>query len=686
MAITEEDISKFDSIFAINPLQQIKSTATGAIQGVFLDWADETGAYLASSLKSGDLSQQAYDEALRELRSFDAQQLEANPLAYFTGKIGGSILASLIPASWIARYAKTVKQLIPALSAEGAVIGGLTGAGSAEEGESRVDRAISGAVQGAVMNPVFYAGVNYSKKPFGWLFNKAKDAFRTKFADLPSQELGSVITKMATDAKVTPDEIIQAVIDGKIPAETNRATTELAMLVGKKGEETSQIISEAAERRIKIGREKTKETLQADLFPSEDSNIPREMERRKGLAGDKVSKLYKDAFGEGELIDEGSPILGELQDIFKRFPDQARELKKAILADRGVAPFFKFKKVENEQTGEIEEIVEWATTPTVEEVEIVRRSLKDLTAPVFEGGSKSSIIRGAAREKERAFREILNDTYPELKRARQEAADVFRAYGGTKDFGAFDKGRKALTKSPDDIELEFEDIVSRGLPDEISAYRAGIMSKLKFSLNTPRVGSTIDNLADEATNAGKILSIVYPEDKFDEILRILDNTRASQLLGKKQFQQSITGDILGGRGKEAGTASGLFTMGRAMSGDQLAVAQLAINFMKTNLSDGSLSKEEMARFARFLVEEDPVKVKRIFDSIYDEEALAKKIKSIIRQNATLSGAATELLATPEGKVQALEQVPEIPTAIFNLAKTIKPNTKEKILEATSSRP
>ena len=77
------------------------------------------------------------------------------------------------------------------------------------------------------------------------------------------------------------------------------------------------------------------------------------------------------------------------------------------------------------------------------------------------------------------MREILNDTYPELKIARQEAADVFRAYGGSgsKDFGAFDKGRRALTKTPDDVEIEFEDIVNRGLPDEISAYRAGIMAK-----------------------------------------------------------------------------------------------------------------------------------------------------------------------------------------------------------------
>ena len=680
MVISDEEASSIaQDLFKINPIQRVKSTATGLVQGIFLDWADEAGASLATSFENGELSEEAYNQSLRELRSFDKEQLAKDPISYFTGKLAGSILQAVIPARIISGFATNAARLYPALAAEGALIGGLQSAGSAEEGESRIGRAKSGAVQGAILNPVFFAGINYAQKPVGWLFNKAKDAFRKKFQDLPSQELGSVITKMATNAQVHPDDIVAAVIAGRIPAETNRATTELAMLVGKKGEEPSQIISEAAERRIKAGREQTKETLTEDLFPtSGETNILKEMRDRKRGEKKRISGLYDDAFKEGQLIDETSPILGELQDIFKRFPDQARVLKKAILADRGVSPFFKFKKVENEQTGETEEIVEWATIPTVEEVEIVRRSLKDLTAPVFEGGSKSSIIRGAAREKDERLLDLMDDPFPELKIARQEAADVFQAYGGTgkKDLGAFDRGIQALTKSPDYVEIEFEDIVNRGLPDEISAYRAGIMAKLKVTLNGNRAGSTIDSLADEASNAGQILNIIYPPEKFDEILRILENTRASQLLGKKQFGQSITGDVLGGRGDEAAAPSEMFTAGRALMGDQLAIAQLAMRFMKNKLSDGTLSKEEIARFARFLVEEDPVKVKRIFDSIDSEEELAERITRTIRNNATLSGAATELLATPEGRYEAFDVISEI-------AKMVTPKTKEKILKSTN---
>ena len=680
MVISDEEASSIaQDLFKINPIQRVKSTATGLVQGIFLDWADEAGASLATSFENGELSEEAYDQSLRELRSFDKEQLAKDPISYFTGKLAGSILQAVIPARIISSFATNAARLYPALVAEGAVIGGLQGAGSAEEGESRIGRAKSGAVQGAILNPVFFAGINYGQKPVGWLFNKAKDAFRKKYQDLPSQELASVITKMATNAQVHPDDIIAAVIAGRIPAETNRATTELAMLIGKKGEEPSQIISGAAEKRIKEGREQTKETLTADLFPtSGETNILKEMRDRKRGEKKRISGLYDDAFKEGQLIDETSPILGELQDIFKRFPDQARVLKKAILADRGVSPFFKFKKVENEQTGETEEIVEWAAIPTVEEVEIVRRSLRDLSAPVFEGGSKSSIIRGAAREKDERLLDLMDGPFPELKIARQEAADVFQVYGGTgeKDLGAFDRGIQALTKSPDYVEIEFEDILNRGLPDEISAYRAGIMAKLKVTLNTARVGSTIDNLADETSNAGQILNIVYPPEKFDEILRILGNTRASQLLGKKQFGQSITGDVLGARNKEAGAPSEMFTAGRALMGDQLAIAQLAMKFMKNNLSDGTLPKEEMARFARFLVEEDPVKVKRIFDSIDSEEELAERITRTIRNNATLSGAATELLATPEGRYEAFDVISEI-------AKMVTPKTKEKILKSTN---
>jgi len=687
MAISDEQAeSILNSVLNIDPIQQAKSTATGALQGAFLEWADETGAYLRSSLEKGEMSEQAYEQALQELRDFDLKQMQANPVAYFTGKIIGSSIAANVPARYIAPFATSLRRLFPALVGEGAVIGGLTGAGSAEEGESRIERAKSGAIQGAILNPVFYAGINYAKKPAGYLFNKAKEIFRRNVQNLPDEQLSLVIQDMAKTAQVTPDDIVQAVIDGRIPAETNRATTEIAMLVGKQGERPSQIISEAAERRTAEGREEVKETLTKDLFPtSGGANILEEMQDRKDFAQERISKLYDDAFKEGELIDEGPTLLlGELQDVFKRFPDQARSLKKAILADQGVAPFLKFRKVKNEQTGETEEIAEWAVTPTIEQAEIVRRALKDLAAPIMEGGSKSSIIRGAAREKEKALRKILDDTFPELKLARQEAADVFRAYGGTKDFGAFDQGRKALSKDPDAVEIEFEKIVERGLPDEISAYRAGIMSKLKFTLNTPRVGSTIDNLADETSNAGSILRVVYPEDKFDEILRILENTRASQLLGKKQFQQSITSDVLGERGKQVG-ASDVYNMTEAVMGNPLAQAQLVMKFLNNRLS-GKLSPENMERFAKFLVEEDPEKVRRIFNSIPSEEDLADRIIKTIRRNATLSGAATELLATPEGKLEAMEQAPKIPSEIKKLAGTVKEKTKEKIINVSSPRP
>jgi len=684
MAISDQEAkSIYESIFSIDPIQQAKSTATGALQGVFLEWADETGAYLRSSLEKGEMSEQAYEQALQELRDFDVQQMQADPVAYFTGKIIGSTFANIMPARFIAaKFADKALRLYPALAVEGTVLGSIVGSGSAEEGESRIERAKSGAIQGAILNPVFYAGINYAKKPAGYLFNKAKEIFRRNVQGLPDEQLSLVIQDMAKTAQVTPDDIVQAVIDGRIPATTNRATTEIAMLVGKQGEGPSQIISGAAERKIAEGREEVKETLTQDLFPtSGGTNILEEMQERKDFAQERISKLYDDAFKEGELIDEGPTLLlGELQDVFKRFPDQARSLKKAILADQGVAPFLKFKKVKNEQTGETEEVAEWAITPTIEQAEIVRRALKDLAAPIMEGGSKSSIIRGAAREKEKALRNIMDDTFPELKLARQEAADVFRAYGGTKDFGAFDQGRKALSKDPEQVEIEFEKIVERGLPDEISAYRAGIMSKLKFTLNTPRVGSTIDNLADETSNAGSILRVVYPEDKFDEILRILENTRASQLLGKKQFQQSITSDVLGERGKQVG-ASDVYNMTEAVMGNPLAQAQLVMKFLNNRLS-GKLSPENMERFAKFLVEEDPEKVRRIFNSIPSEEDLADKIIKTIRRNATLSGAATELLATPEGKLEAIEQAPKIPSEIKKLAGTVNKETISKILNVS----
>ena len=126
-------------------------------------------------------------------------------------------------------------------------------------------------------------------------------------------------------------------------------------------------------------------------------------------------------------------------------------------------------------------------------------------------------------------------------------------------------------------------------------------------------------------------------------------------------------------------------MTEAVMGNPFAQAQLVVKFLNKNFQ-GRLSPENMERYAKFLVEEDPEKVRRIFNSIPSEEDLADKIIKTIRRNATLSGAATELLATPEGKLEAMEQAPKIPSEIKRLAETVEEKTREKILNISPSRP
>lgn len=143
------------------------AAALGAADTFSVGFGDELGAglgatseYLAS-LITGE-KPRSYDELLATMRDQDKRAKETNPGSYLAGQVGGGIAqaATLGPLSLGSR-GSTLGRVAAGSAADGAVLGGLYGAGSGETADERISGAKSGIVTGGLVGgavPLAVAG------------------------------------------------------------------------------------------------------------------------------------------------------------------------------------------------------------------------------------------------------------------------------------------------------------------------------------------------------------------------------------------------------------------------------------------------------------------------------------------------------------------------------------------------
>lgn len=147
--------------------------ALGAADAMSLGFGDELGAGLGAaseyiaSLITGE-TPRSYDQLLSAMRNQDARAKETNPGSYLAGQVGGGIAqgAVLGPASLGAR-GSTLGRVAAGSAADGAILGGLYGAGSGETADERISGARAGAAGGAIVGgaaPYAIAGVGNAVK------------------------------------------------------------------------------------------------------------------------------------------------------------------------------------------------------------------------------------------------------------------------------------------------------------------------------------------------------------------------------------------------------------------------------------------------------------------------------------------------------------------------------------------
>lgn len=194
MALTDKELQELAELEELELLEQkfsvpsaatpkipeispLTSAAIGAGQGVTFDFGDELLAALRAPF-----SEKTYRELQQEGETLATQAAEQNPISYYTGNIGAGVafnpLAKTVGASVkgvgalaakgsdvLADISKAAPALgrIGQMGAEGAIYGGLLGAGQASADQDLVNEITTGMTSGAVVGTALGGAVQGAK-------------------------------------------------------------------------------------------------------------------------------------------------------------------------------------------------------------------------------------------------------------------------------------------------------------------------------------------------------------------------------------------------------------------------------------------------------------------------------------------------------------------------------------------
>jgi hypothetical protein len=585
--------------------QRIRQFAQGATMGT----ADEAEALVQSQLKGTK-----YEDELSAIRQKMAVYKKAYPVESAGYEVGGALAPAAVLAPFtgggsLAAGTATAGPQLLKLMGMGGLQGGVTGAASAEG--DLVSRAKAGAVgtaEGALIAPVAQQVI----KAGGALINGVIDATRRRVGDRGAKVVETEINRLATESGLSADEIVQRVARGEIMAE-NATLQDAVRAFARGGGSAATALKEALTRRPPALRTQAMGELQAGLAGDLDTNVLRSYRLGEQELGKLESDLYTGAYRMGGVINK--PMLDAASDALKRTPEAGKAINDAYQSATGKKPFWTVT-----QAGD----VNWSRTPTLEDMEIIRRGVASAKNAAFTGGyGEVGKNLGAA---ENALRTEIDTASLALKTARQTFAQNRLASE------SFDAGRKVFTKSADEVAYDFENLAAKS-EGAAKAFRAGVMDALRNKASLGGRKTMMQNIVDPDTKEGQILRTLFPQDQLDQMLATVG--RASQ-------SQKAATAILGG----SATAPTVFNQNRigmnisteevagALSGNigsYVSLARKALAKSSPNLTD-----EQRLQVAKVLVSEDP---KFVMNALNDQGG----IKMLQDRVAQLFGTAQRVL-------------------------------------------
>jgi hypothetical protein len=491
-----------------------------ALQGTTFKFADEAEAYLRS------MGGENYDEALKDIRIKIKNYETSRPVESGLVEAGASIPIS-VAMSYLTgggSTSTTTQSLFPALArvaGVGAAQGALTGAGGAEGGAyERLVGGTIGTATGGVLAPATYLGM---KGLGNVILDPMIDFTRRKLGDRGAKIVETEVQRIQQQTGLEPDDIVAKIANGEIMAE-NPNILGIVRAYASGGGDASRTIREALTRRPTDLRNKTVDQISKELNAGNQPNVLKSFSESEVQRTKARNALYTKAYDEGGVITE--EMLNALTDAMQRSPTSYELIAKLSQAQLKTKPFFTM-----DASGE----VTFIRPPTIRDMEIARRGLKADINRKYQSGEGD--IAKELQPYEEILRGLINKSAPAVGEARAAAAS------DKVTTNAFEAGKKAFAKSPDQVQVEFEALTSNN-PVAVSAYRAGIMAQLRNKMTMGGKTSMMANLESAEAKEGQILRIIYPQDKVDDILKLARVAAQSQKAAGKVLSGSATAETM----------------------------------------------------------------------------------------------------------------------------------------------
>jgi hypothetical protein len=581
-----------------------------ALQGTTFKFADEAEAYLRS------MGGENYDTALKDIRLKIKNYETSRPVESGLIEAGASIPIS-VAMSYLTgggSTSATTQSLFPALArvaGVGATQGALTGAGGAEgDAYERLVGGTIGAATGAVVAPATYLGM---KGLGNVVLDPMIDFTRRKLGDRGAKIVETEVQRIQQQTGLEPDEIVGKIASGEIMAE-NPNILGIVRAYASGGGDASRTIRDALTNRPTTLRNKTVAEISKELSGGAEPNVLKKFAQSEVERTTARNALYNKAYDEGGVITE--EMLNSLTDAMQRSPSSYELINKLSQAQLKTKPFFTMN-----DAGE----VTFIRPPTIRDMEIARRGLKADINRKYQSGEGD--IAKELQPYEATLRGLIDKSAPAVGEARAQAAS------DKLTTSSFDAGKKAFAKSPDQVQVEFEELVSKN-PEAVSAYRAGIMAQLRNKMSMGGRTSMMANLESAEAKEGQILRIIYPQDKVDDILKLARVASQSQKAAGKVLGGSPTVETLM-ESKNIGMNISPQEVASVFSGDAFTTMRVVSKIVQKNAPN--LSPEQKQQVARILVSEDPALVSSALRDQSGMAILQQRLQTIGNRVARPSG-------------------------------------------------
>lgn len=614
---TDADIDQFESTanqFSPTVMGQQKEPETqqlrSALQGTTFKFADEVEAYLRS------VGGENYDTALKDVRSKLKDYEKSRPVESGLIEAGASIPIS-VAMSYLTgggSTSATTQSLFPALArvaGVGAVQGAATGAGGAQgDAYERLVGGTIGAATGGVLAPATYLGM---KALGNVILDPMIDFTRRTIGGRGAKIVETEVQRIQEQTGLKPDEIVSKIASGEIMAE-NPNILGIVRAYASGGGDASRTIREAMTRRPEALRNKTVQEISKELSAGTETNVLKKFAQSEAERVTAKNALYNKAYDEGGVITE--EMLNSLTDAMQRSPSAYELINKLSQAQLKTKPFFTM-----DDAGE----VTFIRPPTIRDMEIARRGIKADINRKYTSGEGD--IAKELQPYEATLRGLIDRSAPAVGEARSQAAS------DKVTTRAFNDGKLAFGKSPDQVQIEFEKLVSAS-PESVSAYRAGIMAQLRNKMSMGGKTSMMANLESAEAKEGQILRIIYPQDKVDDILKLARVASQSQKASGKVLAGSATAETLM-ESKNIGMKISPEEVASVFSGDAFTTMRVVSKIVQKNAPN--LSPEQKQQVARVLVSENPALVSNALRDQSGMAILQQRLQTIGNRVARTSG-------------------------------------------------